>query len=256
MNFNHKFALSAVALGLLGAITPRYGFACAMGFEQHKVRGAFVVETLHEGHAMPGIEVDISREADNEPYLVHLMSSTSNEAGQSKIHGITPGRYLLEVKHAGIDGEAVELTVVSDGQADTSVENTLQLNWPNVKVFKVRRIAGSLFKTPFDPTRLAAEPPLVGSRLTLTNARTVTKEGESTVQNDGSFTFPELMPGLYILHIKQEYLTGQSDQEEQIDGDIFVQILQDAKDSELPLLRLYMSDCGLGMRDKHGEAIF
>jgi hypothetical protein len=57
------------------------------------------------------------------------------------------------------------------------------------------------------------------------------------------------------VHIKQEHLTEQSDQEE-IDGDIFVQVLRDAKDDELPLLRLYMSDCGIGVRGKDGAEIF
>lgn len=247
--------LPAVAIGLLGAITPSCSFACAMAFEQHKVGSAFVVGTSYDGHPMPGIEIEINREIDQEPYLVHLMSVTSNEMGQGVIRGIAPGRYFVDITHAGIGGEAIELTVVGDGEVDASIENTLQLNWPNVKVFKVRKIAGALFRTPFDPTKQSAEPPLIGSKLTLRNARTVTQEGESSVRSDGSFTFPDLRPGLYILHIKQEHLTAQPDQEE-IDGDIFVQVLRDAKDDELPLLRLYMSDCGIGMRGKDGAEIF
>jgi hypothetical protein len=247
--------LPAVAVGLLGAIAPLCSFACARSFAQHKVGSTFVVETSYDGHAMPGIEIEISREMDKEPYHVHLMSVTSNETGQGVVRGITPGRYFVGVEHAGVGGDAVELTVVGDGEVDGSVENSLQLNWPNMKVFKVRRIAGTLFRTPFDPTKQSVEPPLAGSKLTLRSARTGTQEGESAVRNDGSFAFPDLTPGLYIVHIKQEHLTEQSDQEE-IDGDIFVQVLRDAKDDELPLLRLYMSDCGIGMRGKDGAEIF
>jgi hypothetical protein len=185
MNFDHKFRLSAVLIGLLGAITPRCSFACAMSFAQHKVGSAFVVETSYDGHALPGIEIEISREMDKGPYLVHLMSVTSNEMGQGAIRGITPGRYFVDLKHAGIDGEAVELTVVGDGEVDATIEKNLHLNWPNVKVFKVRRIAGALFRTPFDPTKQSVEPPLTGAKLTLTSARTVTEEGESAVRSDG-----------------------------------------------------------------------
>ena len=227
-----------------------------MGFAQHKVASGFMVETSYDGRPLRGIEIEISREIDKEPYLVHVLSTTSNEKGQSAVRGLAPGRYFLDVTHAGVGGEAVELTVVSEREADASVENSLQLSWPNKKVFKVRRIAGSLFRTPFDFTKHSAEPPLAGSKLTLTDALSGTQQSVSVVQNDGSFAFPDITAGFYVLHIKQEHLTELPLDREEIEGNVFVEVLHDAKDRALPTLRLYMSDCGLGMRGKDGNEVF
>ena len=257
MSVEHKSGLAVAAIVLLGAMSPHRAIACAMAFAHHKVGSSFVIAISYNGRPLPGIEVEISRETDKEPYLVHVMSTRSDERGQSLIRGLDQGSYFLVVKHAGIEGEAVELKVVNDEQTDAFVEGKLELSWPNRKVFKIREVAGMLFRTPFDFTKRSTEPPLSGSKVTLTDAFTATQRSVSIVQNDGSFGFANLDAGLYILHIKQGQGTRQSgDLEEEIDGYVFVEVVPDAADHNLPLLRLYMSDCGMGMRGKDGNEIF
>ena len=131
----------------------------------------------------------------------------------------------------------------------------MKLNWPNRKVFKVRHVAGTLIRTPFDNTQRSAEPPLAGAKLTLTDAIPGTVGRVLVVQNDGRFAFADLDAGLYIVHVKQDK-GAKPFGEEEIDGDVFVEVVPNAVDQEIPVLRVYMSDCGMGMRGKDGNEIF
>lgn len=252
---NHRPRLAIGILSFLGAISPCRSSGCAMGFAQHKVKSTFVVEISYHGQPLQGIETEISRETHQEPYLILVSSVQSDENGRVPIRGLDPGDYFLAVKHAGIGGEAVELKVVGEGEGDASIENTVKLGWPNRKVFKIRRVAGKLVRTPFDFRTGSAEPPLAGAKLTLTDALPGTRRTASVVQTNGKFEFGSLDAGLYIVHIKQDETKGPIG-DERIDGDIFVEVSRDATDLELPLLRLYMSDCGMGIRGVDGNEIF
>ncbi len=200
----HKLRLMTKAIVVLIALfVPLRGVACTMSFAQHKVGRDFVIEISYNGHPLEGIEAEISRETPQEPYLSVVASTRTNASGESSIKELAPGSYFLVVRHAGVDGEAVELKVVGQEQSDASIEGRLKLNWPYRKVFKVRQIAGTLLRAPFDNTQHSAETPLAGAMLTLTDALPATKRSVSVVQDDGRFVFANLDSGLYILHVKQ-----------------------------------------------------
>ena len=256
IRIEHRLATLAI-FALMAVISPVRGVACTMGFAEHKVARSFVIGVSYNGRPLQGMEVEISRETDKEPYLVVVVSTKTNEKGQSSIKALAPGRYFLVVRHAGVEGEAVELRVVADEQADAFVEDELKLNWPNRKVFKVRQIAGTLIRTPFDYRIKSVEPPLAGSKLTVIDALPATQRGVSVTQNDGKFAFADLAAGLYILRVKEEKSTKPPrGLEEEIEGNIFVEVTSNAPDQEIPVLRVYMSDCGMGMRGKDGNEIF
>jgi len=231
--------------------------ACSMAFAQHKVARNFVIDVSYNGRPLQGIEVVINRESGREPYLVVAVSTKTNEKGQSPIRALTPGSYFLVVRHAGIDGEAVELKVVADEQADAFVEQELKLNWPNKKIFRVRQIDGTLIRTPFDNRTKLAEPPLAGAELTLVDALSAAQRGVSMVEDDGRFAFADLDAGLYIVRVREERSVKlSSEMEEAIEGYIFVEVAPSAADQEIPVLRVYMSDCGMGMRGQDGNEIY
>ena len=249
--------LTILGVALLIAVLPEPGASCVITAPGHKVGSNFLVEISYSGRPLQGIEISLSRETQKEPYFVLVSSTLSDAQGKVSIRSLTPGHYLLIVKHAGIEGEGADLNVVSDDQADKFVEDELKLGWPGRKVFKVRKIAGSLVRTPFDFTKRVSEPPLAGAKLTLIDALPATQRGTYAVGTDGKVSFSNLNPGLYIVQVKQDTkidLVGYP--EEEIDGNIFVEIAPGTADQEIPLLRLYMSDCGMGMRGKDGNEIF
>jgi hypothetical protein len=249
--------LIILGVALLIAILPERGASCVITPRGHNVGTNFVVEVSYSGKPLQGIEINLSREMNKEPYFVLVRSTFSDDEGRVSIRRLTPGHYLLVVKHAGIEGDAADLNVVSKDQANKFVEDELKLSWPSRKVFKVREIAGVLVRTPFDFTKRITEPPLAGAKLTLIDALSATRRGTFTVGIDGRFSFTNLNPGLYIVQVKQDKkinLVGYL--EEEIEGDIFVEIASNSVDQEIPLLRLYMSDCGMGMRGKDGNEIF
>ena len=253
-----ELRLTLGIVAFVGAILPVRGVACAMGLPEHNVTRNFVVRVSYNGHPLPGIETEIYRENDTEPYLVVAVSTKTDEKGQSSISALPPGPYFLVVRHAGVDGEALELKVVADEQADAFVEEELELNWPHKKVFKVRQLAGTLIRTPFDNRTKSAETPLANSKLTLVEALPATLREASVVKDDGSFAFIDIPSGLYIVRVKQDKGTKPSPPafEDEIEGAIFVEVGPNAVDREIPPLHLYMSDCGMGMRGVDGNEIF
>ena len=230
------------------------GGACVIDAPEHKVRGNLVVEISYNGQPLQGIEIHLSQNSQKEPYLVAVTSTVSDAKGRAAITGLTPGKYLLVVKHAGIEGEPAELKVVPDDQEDKFVQDELKLSWPNRKVFKVHDITGVAVRTPFD-YRKHSESPLEGAKLTLTDAIPAARLRESVVGADGRFGFSGLKPGLYILHIRQKDIPRAAS-EEQIEGDIFVEVVSDARDQQMPRLRLFMSDCGMGIWLNDNEVVF
>jgi len=259
MRLAHELRLMILfSLAFGAAISPDRSVACAMSFPEHTVSRSFVVRVSYNGQPLQGIEVEINRENDKEPYLVVVASTKTNEKGQSSVTALPPGPYFLVVRHAGIEGEAVELKVVADEQADAFVEDELKLDWPHKRVFKVRRLTGTLVRTPFDNRMKSVEPPLAGAKLTLIDALAARQRGISIVEKNGRFIFADLDAGLYIVRIKQDKDTKPSPPpfEGEIEGAIFIQVAPSAVDEEIPLLRVYMSDCGMGMRGKDGNEIF
>jgi hypothetical protein len=252
-----RLSVIILTVALSTAISPTHSSGCVRGFAEHKVGSSFLVRVSYEGQPLRGIETEISRETPKEPYFTVVASTKTNENGESEIKSLDPGNYFLVVKHAGIDGEAVDLKVVDKQQPDTLVEDRLNLSWPYRNVLKVRQVAGTLVQTPFDSTVRSIEPPLANAKITLIDAIPATQHSVSVVQKNGRFAFKNLNPGLYILHIKQDKDSKQaSDFEEKIEGDIFVEIVPNAAERKIPLLRLYMSDCGMGGRGKDGKEAF
>ncbi len=252
-----RLGVSVVLVALVCATVVHRAFACVRSFAKHRVRGSFVVQIAYNGRPLKGVELKLSRETHKEPYFIDVLSAKSDGNGEISINGLAPDAYFLEIKHAGTYGEAVELSVVGHDQQDALVEDRLKLKWPDTKVFKAHKIAGVLVRTPFDFTKRVTEPPLVGANLTLIDAFPATQLGTFVVGTDGKFSFPNLSPGLYIVQVKQDKkidLVGYL--EDGIEGDIFVEIAPNAAEQEIPILRLYMSDCGMGMRGKDGNEIF
>jgi hypothetical protein len=246
-----------LAFGLLSAIRPNRGDACAMSFPQYTVGSSFSVETWYNNRPMKGIEVELSRETDKEPYLELAVSLSSDEKGQSFFHSLTPGRYFMVVKHAGIEGEAVELKVVQDEPYDPSAQASLRLKWPSRSILRLRQIAGTLIRAPITTVsslgvRSTSEVALAGAKLSLTDALAARMLKTSVTDKQGRFAFADLGAGLYVVHILEDGAQTNAG----IDGDLFVEVAADATTQELPELKLLMSDCGMGVVGKKGSISF
>ena len=237
-------ALLAFTVISLLMIIPTRGRACVVEPDQHTVRNRFTLKIYYGDKPLQGIKIEIAREMQEAPYFVLVTSTRSDEKGQSLVDGVTPGKYLLSLKHADVGGQAVWLTVISGADVGQFAEEELKLSWPHRKAFQARQVAGRIVRTPFDCSKNLPEPPLAGAKLTVMGAFYDIQPMVSEVQDDGRFSFSGLEAGVYILHIKGRPYGSDSEME----GNIFVEVAGNALDQQLPLLRRFMSECGMGIR--------
>jgi hypothetical protein len=117
-------------------------------------------------------------------------------------------------------------------------------------LFKVRRIEGSLeirhLVVTSDGKHADQDTPLGKVDLKLRNALSGDVVKSSTTDDEGHFTLNDVKPGSYVLHITQ---SAERNKLLRIQGNLLIELRANAKELHLPLLALYMSDCGMVSND-------
>jgi hypothetical protein len=122
----------------------------------------------------------------------------------------------------------------------------------SIELFKVRKIAGSLESRSFkrvDDKRIDEDTPLPQANLTLKNAISGQVLRIFTTDNQGRFEITDVPRGLYVLWIVQGDKTSRP---QRIEGGLLIELRADAKDVQLPVMALSMSDCGMDVHKKNG----
>jgi len=114
--------------------------------------------------------------------------------------------------------------------------------------FRVRKIIGSfeVFK-PDSDKETGKDIPLSKAELKLKNAISGVVVKASTTDDQGRFEVNDVPRGWYVLQIIQR---NEPSLPWKIQGNLFVELRPDAKDLQLPVITLSMSDCGIGVTQK------
>lgn len=127
-------------------------------------------------------------------------------------------------------------------------DKPLEFEWPGAQEFTVRRLMGH-FQALVHPNTghrvrdlaHSSMQDFAGANLQVVDATSGEVVATGTTDADGHYEFYGLPPALYILRVKQKSASSTFD----VDGNLFVQISPEAKSTEMPTLKLTMTDCGL-----------
>jgi hypothetical protein len=240
-----QIAILCVAMFFFG-ISDRPLQGCSRAFATYNVLGTFSVSIKDPaGKPVNGVEVTITRfitEPDGRFIKVvsqKVSSELTNKDGAAGFR-LEPGEYFISTNHAHVEGGAGTLQVSGD---NLSREN-LELQWPNVPIIKLQHVSGDLA---IGKEHLA----FANADIAVTEAYSAEPVGKTSTNEQGRFRFPDVKPGLYVLHIEERrecdpYMC-------KIQGNIVVEVSPSAKEPELPRFGLTPSSCGLAAYNDDGS---
>lgn len=212
-------------------------FGCMRSLADVKVPPSFRISVWHDAKAVPGITLEVYDEAlpategvQPKPYL----TLRTDEDGNAAVNNLAPGAYVIQTVGPG-QGSAVFANVATDHPKPT---NEIRLEWPysRERILKSRAIAGGLISNrpwhPFENIHL--ELWAAGSYAPLAVADT---------GPDGRFHFDESRAGIYVLRVRGH--RKNIDPNDQVQGDVAIELSPSAPDATEISLRLDMTDCGI-----------
>ena len=114
--------------------------------------------------------------------------------------------------------------------------------------FRVRKITGSFeVLKPNDQKETGKDIPLSKADLKLKNAISGEVVRASTTDDQGRFEVNDVPRGWYVLQIIER---DKPSLPWKIQGNLFSELRPDAKDLQLPVMTLSMSNCGIGVTQK------
>lgn len=180
-----------------------------------EMRRAFVVDITFGRKPLPGVAVEVRRlagEKDNNP----LFSSMTARNGKVNVGELPPGNYWLYAEFLGISAGRECFHVAA--RSSRSAKKRIAYEWGDLAP-GVRRIAGRLVDSQPGHGESAimnmvhrVNVPIAHAKMKLQNPVTAAVyTAESDV--DGHFTFGDLPPGTYVLHVEGGTVTDGRDYE-------------------------------------------
>lgn len=212
-------------------------FGCVSSPADVNVPPSFHVSVWYGAKAVPGIPIEVYNAAlfIESVKPLPVLSLQTDQNGNAEIMDLAPGVYLVQTTGPG-RGSAVYAHVATNHSKPTS---EIKLEWPYSArgILRAKTLTGVLASnnplTPFE--NIHAELWAAGVQEPL---------AVQDVGTDGHFQFNETKPGLYVLRIRGQRPNARYDS--QVEGDIPVELLPAAKNSQEPLsLYLGMTDCGI-----------
>jgi hypothetical protein len=226
-----------IACVMFGTLFSTKLFGCMRSLASVKVPPSFRVSVWQDAKAVPSITLDIYDEAlpsvegvQPKPYL----TLRTDQDGNAELKNLAPGTYVIGT--AGPGQGSAEYAIVATDHPKPSSEIKLELPYSREKALKSRALAGNLISNrPWHP--------LENIHLEVWTAGSYAPLAVADTGPDGRFHFDEFRPGTYILRVRGRQKDISPD--EQLQGDIAVELSPSAPDATEISLRLDMSDCGL-----------
>jgi hypothetical protein len=206
------------------------------------MRSSFVVGITHQGKPLPGVSVEV-RGFGGEKNESKLFSGLTASKGKVNVGALPPGVYWLDAQYMGIFAGSQCFHVASS--RSLKAKKRLNYEWGDLAP-GVRHMAGRLIDS--QPVQGGSaisnlihrvEVPIAHARLTLHDPLTASVyTTESAV--DGRFSFGQIPPGTYVLHIDGGMVSNGRDYEP---TDLLVALGEKAKRNTLLLSR---RDAGAG----------
>lgn len=165
-------------------------------------RPDFAVRVLHQGKALPRVNVQVTTFGEGEKRIV--FSGMTGADGTVRVTPLAAGQYWLDV-------ELLDITAASEcfhvsPSASRKAKREITYQWGDLAP-STRQIAGKLLDshpgkggTPIWNLIHPVDVPITGARLRLQNPLTDAVYRTSS-DEDGNFTFVSTPPGTYVLHI-------------------------------------------------------
>jgi hypothetical protein len=210
---------------------------CMRSLADVKVPPSFRISVWQDAKVVPGITLEVYDEAlpsvegaRPKPYL----TLRTDQNGNAEVKDLAPGAYVIGTAGPG-QGSAVYAIVATDHPKPTS---EIKLEWPYSRqtAIKSHALRGDLISNkPWNPFE--------NIHLELWTAGSYAPLAAADTGPDGHFHFDESRSGTYILRIRGH----QKDisQDEQVKGDVVIELSPSAPDATEISLRLDMTDCGI-----------
>jgi len=201
-----------------------------------EMRPAFVVDITFGGKPLPGVAVEV-RGFGGEKDNVKLFSSVTAPNGKVNVVELPPGNYWLNTEFLGISAGS-QCFHVAPGSSH-SAKKRIAYEWGDFAPV-VRQMAGRLVDSQPGHGDSAimniihrVDVPIAHAKMKLQNP--VTAAVYSTESDtDGHFTFRDVPPGTYVLHVEGGTVTNGRDYES---TDLLVALGDTAKNRTLLLSR-------------------
>jgi hypothetical protein len=240
-----------VTLGLAFVFSLRSTFACSRVVGPPvKVKTSFVV-FVHDpsGRPLPNMKVttfESIRKSGGVPAHVELAAvAITGRDGKAAI-GLTQDDYSLGASINGISSEVLRIAVYDDGSGASEIS----LTWPGGPITQIQNASGKLGVGP-------EKAPWVGAEVVLKNAGSDKSIRASTTDAEGRFSFNDVPPGFYTLHLKDPNAMPAPTRIPQLEGDVAIEVRKDAPNAELPSWGFVAGSCGLSAyTSAHSMIIF
>lgn len=195
-------AVCGLLFCLLASLFPPLLAACkVLQQDKQRVGEHFDVVLRDRGSPVVGLGVVIERWRKRSETWEQMAQAVTDETGTARFTGLRSGSYWVKTD-TPVENDSREIEVTTDGSK--TVERVVELSWPSKEVMVTKNLKGRL--TSF----LDAETPpesLGGVTLTALEAHSGQIAAVGVTEQDGSFKFDGLAPGLYFLR-----LTGEGNQ--------------------------------------------
>jgi hypothetical protein len=212
-------------------------FGCMRSLASFKVPPNFRVSVWNDAKSVPGIAVEIYKEAVSYPEgakPASVLTLQTDRNGSAEVKNLAPGVYVITI--AGPGQGSAAYAVVATNHSKPSSE--IKLEWPysRQKALKSRTLAGDL---------LSNKPwhPFESIHLELWTAGSPAPLAVEDTGPDGRFHFNESRAGIYVLRVRGQQ--KDIDPADQVQGDLVMELAPAAADAAEISLRLDMSDCGI-----------
>ncbi|HKV95733.1 MAG TPA: hypothetical protein VJW20_24540 [Candidatus Angelobacter sp.] len=198
---------------------------------------SFHVSVWYGEKAVPGIPIEVYNNAAlyiESAKPMPVLSLQTDQNGNAEIMDLAPGVYLVQTTGPG-QGSAVYAHVATNHSKPAS---EIKLEWPysREKILSSRTLAGDLISNkpwhPFENIHL--ELWTAGGSAPLAVADT---------GPNGHFHFDESRAGIYVLRVRGRQKDISPDN--QVEGDVAIELSPSGPDTTEISLRLDMTDCGI-----------
>jgi hypothetical protein len=224
---------SVIAAAVFCALFSGKLFGCIKSLISVNVPPSFQVSVWHDAKAVSGITIEVYKEKDSENRNP-LLTLLTHRDGSAEIKNLAPGVYVIQTTGPG-QGSAV-YAVVATNHVKPSSE--IKLEWPYSResILKSRALAGDLISN-------RPSNPFEKIHLELWSAGGSTPLAVADTGPDGHFHFDQSQAGIYVLRVRGRQKDIAPD--DQVEGDVAIELSPAASDATEISLRLDMSDCGI-----------
>jgi hypothetical protein len=172
-----------------------------------QLRSTFTVEVRHDGHPLLGATVTVTGDSGTKGNF----RGVTGPSGILTVSKLPPGNYSVDAEYLGLSATETAPTSSSCFKVARfgrkSAINRVVYEWHSTYATAIRAVSGQITESALgtDPNPVQRflhkiEVPIRSARLTL---RKVEADGsfDSVADADGTFQFPEVPPGLYVLQI-------------------------------------------------------